>query len=196
MGARLGGTGASPRVMRAGSATVALIVAGAATVLLLGDAWLRAGIVEMLRLAPWVLLAVWVVYVAMFASHIAYDDDGVMVQNYLRRTRIPWRHMRDISLRWQIVFAFDGGAVSAFGGPVVRRGDRVRRPTGAAAPGRSTGVPTSLREFGELHDAWQHASGATAAMDAGVVRSWDVPALSGLLIIVLGVVASVLATSV
>lgn len=98
-----------PRILRQTSGTIGLIVSGAVAALLLVDAAMRAGILEMLRLAPWVLLALWAVYVLLYASHIAVDRRGATVQNYLRVTRMPWTEVTDIALRWQMVFALAGG---------------------------------------------------------------------------------------
>ena len=86
------GAGDAParRVLRPTSGTVILIVSGVVALWLLVDAAIRAGLPEMLRLAPWILLAVWGVYVALYAPHVSFDRDGVLVQNYLRRTWIPW----------------------------------------------------------------------------------------------------------
>ena len=192
------------RTLRAASGTIALIVAGAIAVLLLGDALVRAGILEMLRLAPWVLMAVWGVYVLLYASRITFDARGATVQNYLRITRFPWRRVRDIGMRWQVVFTFDDDTtVPAFGGPVAGRpGRAARADRGGGADRRGSGgaaraVPSALRELAELRDAWQgvDSPGGLAADDTAVERSWDVPALIALAVIVMGAVASALSVS-
>ena len=97
-------SGARPerRVLRPTSGTVILIVSGVVVLGLLVDAAVRAGLLEMLRLAPWLLLVLWGVYIALYAPHIAYDRSGVFVQNYLRRTWIPWSRVADIAMRWQV----------------------------------------------------------------------------------------------
>lgn len=188
-----GGATPSAHVLRATSATIALIVAGVAAVLLLGDAIVRAGILEMLRLTPWVLLAVWGVYVLMYASHIAYDREGATVQNYLRRTRMPWARVSDVGLRWQVVFTLDSGdTVPAFGGPVAGRPGRAERRTDRSS---ARAVPAALRELGELRDAWQAAEPA-AGGGQPVERSWDLPALAALAVIVVAAVASALTAGV
>lgn len=189
------------RVLRATSGTVALIVAGVAAVLLLGDALLRAGIVEMLRLAPWVLLVVWGVYVLMYASHIAFDAREVTVQNYLRVTRTPWLRVEDISLRWQVVLALhDGGTVTAYGGPVVGRPGRAARRerraderAGAGSTDDGRSLPAALREVAELRDAWQQAERDPGAPEP-TRRWWDLPALAALVVILIGAAASTLST--
>ncbi len=188
-------SGASAHVLRATSGTIALIVAGVVAVALLIDAVVRAGVVEMLRLSPWVLLVVWIVYVLMYASHIAYDGGGATVQNYLRRTRIPWARVTDIGLRWQVIFTLDGGdTVPAYGGPVAGRPGRAERRS-AQQPSRA--VPAALRELGDLRDAWQGGDPPVAAPGSGateVERSWDLPALVALGVIVIGGIASALSS--
>lgn len=197
---------ARPRVLRARSGTLALIASGAVALVLLGDALLRAGVVETLRLAPWVLLAVWGVYVLVYASHIAFDARGVTVQNYLRITRVSWRDVEDIALRWQVVFTVVGGdTVTAYGGPVVGRPGRADRrdadsgdQRGAGERRSSAAVPTALREFADLRDAWARAEAHTPLsgdVRPGVARVWDVRALLALGIVVLVGIASVLSTT-
>lgn len=203
---------ARPRVLRARSGTFALIASGAVALVLLGDALLRAGVVETLRLAPWVLLAVWGVYVLVYASHIAFDARGVTVQNYLRITRVSWRDVEDIALRWQVVFTVVGGeTVTAYGGPVVGRPGRADRRDAdrTGAPGRDPdagggaersgrgAIPAALREVGDLRDAWYRAGVETpsaGASEAPLNRSWDVPSVLALLVITIGIVASTLST--
>ena len=166
-----------------------MIVSGVVALVLLGDAAIRAGFLEMLRLSPWVLLALWAVYVLMYAPHIAFDREGATVQNYLRRTRIPWGAVREIRMRWQVVFDLtDGSDVKAYGGPVAGRPGRAERKSEAGA-GRA--VPQALRELGLLRDAWIEA-GSEPAQDAAVQRSWDVPALIALAVIVVGAAVAVL----
>jgi len=136
---------------------------------LLGDAVLRAGWGAALLLAPWVLLVVWVVYVLMYASCIAIDASGATVQNYVRRTMMPWAHVEDVRMRWQAVFTLDDGTeVKAFGGPVAGRPGRAER----RAEARPGSPPPALRELSLIQDEWQTAreQGAPAG---DVRRSWD-----------------------
>lgn len=190
MGPNLGPAAAAPpqRVLRATSGTIAMIVSGVVAIVLLGDAVIRAGFLEMLRLSPWVLLALWCVYVLMYAPHIAFDRRGATVQNYLRRTSVPWSAVRDVRMRWQIVFDLsDGAQLKAYGGPVAGRPGRAERKSDA---GPRANVPQSLRELGWLRDAWIEAE--PDAADAAVRRSWDVPALAALAVILVGAVSAVL----
>ena len=178
------------QTLRTTSAKITMIAAGVVSVLLLGDAGLRAGAVEMLRLTPWLLFALWMIYVTMYASSITYDGAGVTVQNYLRRTWVPWTLITDVSLRWQIVFTLAGGTkVKAYGGPAGgptgRRGER----GSSARPGASAAA--AVGELEELREMWQeHAT--TPSTGDRPTRSWDIPALLALAAIVAGAVISVL----
>ena len=176
-------------MFRATSGTIALIVSGVIALLLLVDALLRAGIGETLLLAPWILLAVWLVYLLMYASHLSIGRDGVIVQNYLRRTVIPWARVSDIRMHWQVVFTLgDGSEVKAYGGPIAGRPARVRPGSDAKA----VRVPPALRETDEIREAGEMAR-EEAPRDAAVARGWDLPAVIALAVIAVGAVAAVLA---
>lgn len=157
-----------------------MIVSGVVALFLLGDAVVRAGWGEMLLLAPWVLLAVWFVYLLMYASVIETDAGAVTVQNFLRRTRLPWGAVRDVRLRYQVVFVYDEGReLKAFGGPVAGRPGRPSRTR--VDGGRRE--PPALHEVEAIRRRWE------AAVDSGVpggtpTRSWDLWGLGSLAVIV------------
>lgn len=172
------------RTFRAASGPVFLIICALLAVFLLGDAVLRAGWGEMLLLAPWVLLGLWVVYEVAFASFVRVDDAGGTVLNLLRRTTFGWNRVRDVDLKWQLVFSLDDGTdITCYGGPA-----RARQPR--ARPGREEEpkAPTSLRDLTEVRDRWE---AAPATADAPIRRSWDLPAIAALGVIVVWVVIAV-----
>ena len=172
------------RTFRAVSGPVLLVICALLAVFLLGDAVLRAGWEQMLLLAPWVLFGLWVVYEIAFVSAVRIDDGGAVVQNMLRRTSFGWRRVRDIDLRWQLVFSLDDGTdVTCYGGPARAR---PRRTGGEAEESK---VPTSLRDLTDIRDRWEAAS---VNADAPIRRSWDVPALAALARIVVWAALSVL----
>ncbi|HWS49368.1 MAG TPA: PH domain-containing protein, partial [Microbacterium sp.] len=106
------------RTYRAPSGLVVLIACALLAAFLLGDAVVRGGWGQMLLLAPWVLLALWAVYEIGFVSAVRVDDEGVLVQNMLRRTSFGWGRVRDVDLRWQLSFSLeDGTDVTCYGGP-------------------------------------------------------------------------------
>lgn len=139
----------------------------------------------MLLLAPWVLLGLWVVYEIAFVSVVRVDDDGAIVQNMLRRTSFGWSRVRDIDLRWQLLFSLDDGTdLSCYGGPA--RARPVRRPTSGDDEAKA---PAGLRDLTEIRDRWQ---AAPQTADAPIRRAWDAPALIALGVILLWAVVSVI----
>jgi len=173
------------RTFRAASGPVSLVLCSLLALFLLGDAVVRGGWVQTLLLAPWVLLGLWVVYEIAFVSSVRIDDHGAVVQNMLRRTSFGWNRVRDVDLRWQLVFSLDDGSdVTCFGGPT--RSRPARRATGDDEAAKA---PAGIRDLTEIRDRWQAAS---AGADARVSRSWDGPALIVLVAIVAWAVAAVL----
>ncbi|MFS0732617.1 PH domain-containing protein [Microbacterium sp. 1P10UB] len=178
-------------MFRATSGTIALIAAGVVALLLLGDAVVRAGWAQMLLLAPWVLLVVWLIYVAMYASAIETDAAGATVQNFLRRTRVPWAKVQDIRLRYQVVFDLDDGRqLKAYGGPVAGRPVRDRGRMGF----QMRREPPALRELALIQEQWETAR-EQGAPDTPVTRSWDLPALVALAVIAVGALVAVIITN-
>jgi len=179
---------ASPRVFRAPSGMAALILASIAALLLLGDAVVRAGWAEMLLLAPWLLLVVWFIYVAMFASHVSIDADGATVQNLLRIVRIPWARVSDVGVRYQVRFTLDDGRiVNAFGGPVA---GRPARPGVRAADNPRARIPPALRDLELIREQWLAA--AETGSTTRVSRRWDLPTLGVLLLLALWALGAVI----
>jgi hypothetical protein len=177
-------------VFRAASGTIALIAVSAIGAFLLGDAALRAGWAQALLLAPWVLLVVWSVYVMMYASCVVIDASGATVQNYVRRTWMPWARIEDVRMRWQAVFTLDDGTeVKAFGGPVAGRPGRAER----RAKARPGSAPPALQELGLIQDQWQTAR-EEGAPKGDVRRSWDLGTLCALAVIVVWAFVAVIIT--
>ncbi|WP_460775169.1 PH domain-containing protein [Microbacterium sp. GXF7504] len=128
------------------------------------------------------LLVLWAVYVGLYASHVATDATGVTVQNYLRRTRIGWGAVTDVAMRYQLVITTaDGRRITCYGGPATGR------PARAVRRGEDAGSAAS----GDIVDAWETAR-RDAGADTAVTRSWDVPALVALLVLVAGALVALL----
>lgn len=166
---------------------VALVAACIVAVLLLGDVVLRAGWGQTLLLAPWVLFGIWAVYVGFVATGVTIDGTGVLVQNVVRRTRVPWGRVVRIDLRWQLELELDDGAkVAALG---VAAWERPR----FLGPSRRSAAEDALEV---VHDRWQTAI-RLGASGGPVERSWDRPALLALVILIAwAVAASALANAV
>lgn len=160
-----------------------MIAAVVVAVALLVDALLRAGLGETLLLAPWVVLLVWGVYVLLFASHVSVDREGATVQNLLRRTRLPWTLVSDITFRWQVVFTLtDGRVVKALGGPAGGR-----RTWSASRD--ETRVPAAQRDLELIREPWIER-GDERAEPGRATYSWDILGLvvGGVLALTLPVV--------
>lgn len=171
------------RTFRAASGPVVLIAVSLLAVFLLGDAVVRAGWAQLFLLAPWVLLALWIIYELSFVSCVRIDDRGVTIQNLLRRTTSGWAHVRDVDMKWQLVFSFDDGRdVTCYGGPARSRPPRQTRDG-------EVKVPAGLRDLTEIRDRWQAASDDA---DEPIRRTWDGPALISLIVIAAWATASVL----
>lgn len=176
------------RTFRAASGPVVLALTSALALFLLGDTVVRGSWGQMLLVAPWLLLGLWIVYEVSFVSRVRVDDEGVLVQNMLRRTTFGWSHARDIDLRWQLEFALDDGTnVSCYGGPARARPARRRMRAGDEAPQ----APAGFRDLADIRQRWQDASGA----DAPIIRGWDGPAVIALFVIVAWAIAAVLITN-
>ncbi|MFF7291964.1 PH domain-containing protein [Microbacterium sp. NPDC008134] len=172
------------RTFRASSGTAVLVISGALALFLLGDTVVRGSWTQMLLVAPWVLLGMWVVYELSFVSMVRIDDRGAVVQNMLRRTSFGWARVRDVDFRWQLEFSLDDGSrVSAYGGPA-----RARPSRREAAEGEASKAPAGIRDLTEIRDRWAAASGA----DAPIRREWDVYALLALGAIALWAVGAIL----
>lgn len=155
---------------------------------LLGDAVVRGGWAQTLLLAPWVLLGLWIVYEISFVSMVRIRDGGVLVQNMLRRTSFGWSRVRDVDLRWQLVFSLDDGSdVTSYGGPAHARPARSKMRADDEAK-----APAALRALTDIRDKWESSA---AASDSPIRREWDVPALIGLGVIVVWAVLAVIITT-
>ncbi|WOQ70286.1 PH domain-containing protein [Microbacterium limosum] len=167
------------RVFRTPSGVVAFVVAAAVAALLLGDAAVRAGVGEMLLLAPWILLLLWGAYVFVYAPRVRIDRDGIRLHNILRIIDVPWALVRGIDVRWQLELTLhDGRVLRAYGGPVA---GRPGRPALRRSPGEAERVPPAVRDLALIREQWQDAleQGADSAAPE-IRRGWDVPGLVAL----------------
>lgn len=154
---------------------------------LLGEAVVRGGWAQTLLLAPWVLLGVWVVYEISFVSIVRVRDDGVLVQNMLRRVSFGWDRVRDIDLRWQMQFTLDDDTtITCYGGPAQSRPRRSKMRAEDDAK-----APAGLRDLADIRNQWQ----ASEAVTGPIRRMWDAPALIALAVIVVWAIASILIAS-
>lgn len=178
------------RTYRSIIGTVSMWASVLIALFLLGDAVLRVGWGRTLLVAPWILLALWIVYEISYVSAIRVDDDGVTVQNMLRRTSFGWGRVRDVELRWQTVFALaDDTEVTSYGGPAQ---SRPRRPAKGEDPDvvREAAGP---RDAAEIRQRFIDAAGH--GTDAPIQRSWDTRALTVLVVILAWAVLAIIVNS-
>lgn len=106
--------------------TAGLIGSGLGLVIVLylvADAVLRGQWQVALRWTPWLLGSLWVVFVLTAASRLLVTDDGVVVQNYLRRHWVPWGAVRDISPRHGLTLRLETGQeIACVAFPTLRPG--------------------------------------------------------------------------
>ncbi len=176
------------RTYRPVSGRVVLALVAIMAIVMLVDALVRAGIVQTLLITPWVLLGVWIVYELSFVSSVKTDTRGARVTNLLRVTSFGWDRVRDIDLKWQLVFTLmDGSDVTAMGGPARARPNRMPRGDGDAG----ASVPRGIRVLDEIRELW---TAAPDDADAPIRRSWDWPALVALAVIVIWAVTAIIIT--
>jgi len=178
-----------PRTYRAWTGLVFLAISALVVAYLLIDAAVRAGFGQMMLLAPWVLLALWVVYAASAASLLRLDERGVTMQNLLRRISFGWAHVKDVDFRWQLEFSLDDGSkATAMGGPAR---SRPRRQTARERDVEGVKPPSGVRELADIRRRWK---AARQDADAPIRRSWDWPALGALVVIAVWAVVSIAVT--
>lgn len=172
------------RTYRASSGLVILIPSTLLALFLLGDTVVRGSWVQMLLIAPWVLLALWVVYELSYVSSVRVDPEGVVVQNMLRRTSFGWNNVRDIDLRWQLQFSLDDGRdLTCYGGPA-----RARPPRPARGDAAEPKAPAGLRALTDIRDLWE----AAPPVPTSIRRTWDASALIALAVIVLWAIGAII----
>lgn len=172
------------QVYRASGGRLLLGVCGAGAIAIFIDILVRADVAALMLLAPWVLLALWGVYVVAVASRVEVDPSGVRVQNLLRCTFVPWSRVTRIAMRWLIVLTMDDGTVlTCFAGPARTRPRRLGPYGQREEAAEELDVLATLRRMrGE----------STAPADAAIRRSWDKPAVIVLLALCLWCSAAVL----
>lgn len=160
------------KTYRPASATIAVAGAGLLAAFLLGDVFVRGGVLQGLLIAPWVLLAVWVIYTLLYAPFVAIDESAIVVANPLRVTRVPWAAVTGVRLRWQIVVdTADGRSITAFGGPSPGRPARVGRGAWSSVRDEAERMPAAVREIDEITQAWD--ANAPGAVTAPITTTWN-----------------------
>jgi len=156
------------RTVRSRAGYVWLLLASVVVLALLVDVFVRSGLPLTLRIAPWLLLVVWFLWVVFASPHIQVRDGGVDVHNPLRVTEIPWSQVESITLRWQIVFHLHDGRQVAAWAAAARRPHR-------QGQGKGQPIDRELEILRERHAA--ASTSPTPAPQSPVRRRWTLPAL-------------------
>jgi hypothetical protein len=169
---------ATGRTIRSRTGIVWLVGTALVAAALLVDVLLRGGPLQLVLIAPWLLLPVWLAWAFFTAPGIRVDAAGAVVRNPLRTTAFGWSRVETIRSRWQVAFALtDGRTVQAYGAP-------------AAAPGRRRANEQADGVVEEL-EALRSAAGAA---DAPVTARWNLDALIPLAVLVVWAAAAVAVT--
>ncbi|WP_029149214.1 PH domain-containing protein [Microbacterium indicum] len=155
-----------PLVLRSRGAWVWFGITTAICAYLLIDVFVRGDALQGVLIAPWMLLAVWFVWVFLVSPRIVADAAGATVRNPFVVSEIPWGAVRAIGLRYQTEFELRaGGRITAWGGAA--RGPARSRRGRAAADER---IDDQLSELEKLREGADRAP-------AAVRRRADWPAI-------------------
>ncbi|MCS4275495.1 hypothetical protein D9V34_00940 [Mycetocola lacteus] len=170
-------------IMRGRGGVVAFYAFIAVALYLLGDSAVRGAWDVVFSALPWVLLVLWVLYVAAFQPYIGYSDRAVVVYNVFKRYEFPWSAVRTITDHQQFVFTLKTGApIKAWGGP------NAKRPRGSqAASGTGAAARTPLEH---LTHVW-HEGRVRSQGDSALV-TWNIPAIAVGVVLILWSVLSLI----
>ncbi|QLD10586.1 PH domain-containing protein [Microbacterium oleivorans] len=178
------------KTYRPASAVVAVAGFGILGVFLLVDVFVRGGALQGFLIAPWVLLALWVMYALLYAPFVSIDDRAIVIANPFRVTRVPWSAVSDVRLRWQVtVDTTEGRSFSAFGGPSPGRPARVPRGARTIEAHDAPRGPAAVREVDEIRERWRE--NADRPGESRVTTIWNRAVLIPLAVIAVYAVVAV-----
>jgi len=149
---------------------------------LLVDMAIRGSVWDAFLVAPWLGGVCWLVWIFQVSPRIVADEDGARVVNVLRVIDLPWSTVESVRLRYNAEFVLRTGAkVTAWGGSSRRLHKSLKR--------RSVEDPAEQEA-----EALQRLHANTRNSSGYVHRTWDVPALIALAVIVVWIVFSLIQT--
>lgn len=154
--------------IRSVSGIVSSCVALAIALFLIGDAIIKGSWSIALPFIPWLLLLVWITYVGTAASMARIGSNELVFRNMLRVHTVPWQHITDISVKYQVLISTDDSKQTPLmAGPAAGRPARLGKSDGAQRR-----IPPILTFRDELYDTWQERKdSATGAIS----HTWDWP---------------------
>lgn len=157
---------------------VAVLVCG----YLLVDMAIRGGVWDAFLVAPWLIGVCWLVWIFQVSPRIVADDDGARVVNVLRVIELPWSTVEAVRLRYNMEFQLRTGAkVTAWGGSSRRLHKSLKR--------RSAEDPAEQEA-----EALQRLHANSNDRSGRVHRTWDMPALIALAVIIVWIAFSLIQT--
>jgi hypothetical protein len=147
---------------------------------LLIDMAVRASVWDAFLVTPWLAGICWLVWIFQVSPRIVADEDGARVVNVLRVIDMPWSAVESVRLKYNAEFVLRTGAkVTAWGGSSRRLHKSIKR--------RSVEDPAEQEA-----EALQRLHADTSNRGGYVNRTWDVPALAALLVIVVWIAFSLI----
>lgn len=173
----------SPRhsyVVRDTVTSVVFWLGTALGVVLVGDPILRGDGALFAATAPFVALALWLLFVVIFHPHIRYDEERAVVTNIGRVHDLPWSRVVTVRQNLNLGFELDDGRRISAVGVTAARG------RGLILSGLTKGkLGVGSEEFHQHADALRPLQEAAARTDAPVVSRWDtVPLAIGAVLVV------------
>lgn len=173
--------GDRPVTLRATSSLVSFLGIALFAALLLGDAALHGAWGIVLRIGPWLLLALWILGMLLVRPSIRLERDRLVSVNLGWLVDVPWALVRDVERRYQLRLVLDGDRrVELWGSPFAPRPrPRLRR---------RDEQPLVDGSLDAVRTAWLAWSGDPATAPAAIRRRPDLPALAlgaGLLVLAL-----------
>lgn len=149
---------------------------------LLVDMAIRASVWDAFLVTPWLAGICWLVWIFQVSPRIEADEDGARVVNVLRVIDMPWSTVESVRLKYNAEFVLKTGAkVTAWGGSSRRLHKSIRR--------RAAEDPAEQEA-----EALQRLHANTTNRDGYVHRSWDIPAVVALAVIVVWIAFSLIQT--
>ncbi len=159
---------ATSLTIRSTGGIVWLVVVAAGVAVLFLDVLVRGDLRQTLLIAPWLLLAVWTVWVFMAAPRLRADDAGLVVRNPIRTLEVPWGSVERFAMRWQLEVQLRDDQRVQVWAVGARRAPR---------RGADGDEPRGGRELEILSDLEAMRAERTAAAAAGVRTRWNLDVL-------------------
>ena len=114
------------QVYRSSMARALAALTVAICLLVLGTLAARRDVGDVLRFAPALALAAWLVWLANWRPRVVVDDDGVTLHNIFRTVHVPWSAVVEVHSRYGLRVDTPYGSYSAWAVPAPAGRERLR----------------------------------------------------------------------